>query len=114
MMPFRYDEQREDLGDEFLREVRTTISRITSYPNRWPALTKTIRSCRTDRFPYWLIYEVHDDKVIIICVMHQSRDPGTENVERRNNVASALHNVKPPSAPPVSLSSPTTPRSASR
>ena len=91
MMPFRflrparlelreavryYDEQREDLGDEFLRDVRKTVSKITLHPNRWPALTKTIRRCRTDRFPYWLIYEVHDDTVIIICVMHQSRRPG--------------------------------------
>ncbi len=71
-----YDTQRDGLGQEFADEVENTIRRIVNHPNAWTRLTPTTRRCRTDRFPYGVVYTIRDQEVLIVAVMHLRRKPG--------------------------------------
>lgn len=70
-----YNTQSEGLGYEFAAEVKRTIERIIQYPEAWFQLSKRTRRCRTNRFPYGVIYQVKNNTVIIVAVMHLSRHP---------------------------------------
>ena len=70
-----YDQIDPELGDDFLKEINDCISRVLRFPNTWPKLRGNVRRCRTHRFPYGLIYELDDEHVFILAVMHSSRKP---------------------------------------
>lgn len=72
-----YNMQSEGLGFEFAAEVKRTLERIIQYPEAWFNLSKRTRRCRTNRFPYGVIYQVREETLLIIGVMHLSRNPQT-------------------------------------
>jgi len=72
-----YNMQSEGLGFEFAVEVKRTIERIIQHPEAWFKLSKRTRRCRTSRFPYGVIYQSRGEKLLIVGVMHLSRDPQT-------------------------------------
>ncbi len=72
-----YNMQSEGLGFEFAAEVKRTIERIVQYPEAWSKLSKRTRRCRTNRFPYGVIYQIRTRALLIVAVMHLSRDPQT-------------------------------------
>lgn len=72
-----YNMESEGLGFEFAAEVRRTIERIIQYPDAWIRLSRRTRRCRTNRFPYGVIYQVRERTVFIVGVMHLSREPQT-------------------------------------
>jgi plasmid stabilization system protein ParE len=71
-----YEDERPGLGGEFLDEVDRAIDRIKEAPQRWPQVEDRVRRYRLDRFPYGLVYEVHDSTIAIVAIMHLSRRPG--------------------------------------
>jgi plasmid stabilization system protein ParE len=72
-----YDSQRAGLGDEFIEEILAVFDAIAVNPllhcRRHP--TKNIRWRYPNRFPYRVIYEVIEEKelVIIAAVIHAAR-----------------------------------------
>jgi hypothetical protein len=72
-----YNTQSEGLGYDFAAEVRRTLERILQYPDAWHKLSKRTRRCRTNRFPYGVIYQVRPDRLLIVGIMHLSRNPET-------------------------------------
>lgn len=70
-----YNMQSEGLGYEFAAEVKRTIERIIQYPEAWFPLSKRTHRCRTNRFPYGVIYQVKNKIILIVAVMHLSRHP---------------------------------------
>ncbi|HET7006973.1 MAG TPA: type II toxin-antitoxin system RelE/ParE family toxin [Candidatus Binatia bacterium] len=70
-----YNHQREYLGDEFAAEVLNTINRILSHPEAWTKLSKRTRRCRTNRFPYSVIYQIRGGGILIVAVAHSRRNP---------------------------------------
>jgi hypothetical protein len=70
-----YNMQSEGLGYEFAAEVKRTIERIIQYPEAWFQLSKRTRRCRTNRFPYGVIYQFKSETLLIVAVMHLSRNP---------------------------------------
>ena len=72
-----YNSQKPELGSQFAEEIRRTIERILQYPKAWTPLSKRTRRCRTNKFPYGVIYQVRGDVLLIVAVMHLHREPQT-------------------------------------
>ncbi len=70
-----YNEQSAGLGFEFAAEAKKTLARIVDHPEAWHALSKRTRRCRVSRFPYGVIYQLRDDCILVVAVMHMSRHP---------------------------------------
>jgi hypothetical protein len=70
-----YNTQSEGLGFEFAAEMRRTVDRIEHLPEAWHPLSKRSRRCRMNRFPYGVIYQNRDDRILIVAVMHLNRHP---------------------------------------
>lgn len=70
-----YNNSQSGLGLEFTKEVYLTIQNILSFPDAWALLSENTRRCLTSRFPYGVIYQVTDEEVFIIAVMHLNRKP---------------------------------------
>lgn len=62
-------------GHEFAEELKNTLSRIETYPNAWPLLSQRARRCIMNKFPYSLIYQVRQDYILVLAIMHMKRDP---------------------------------------
>lgn len=70
-----YNQQSEGLGYEFAAEIKRTLGRILHYPKAWNPLSNRTRRCRTNRFPYGIIYQIRSDEILIIAVMHLHKHP---------------------------------------
>ncbi len=70
-----YDGQVPGLGDRFLDEVESAVSRIAIFPHTWHKLSANTRRCRLHRFPYGPIYRVRDNGAVIVAVAHLHSEP---------------------------------------
>jgi hypothetical protein len=70
------EERQRGLGLDFEREVFQTVAKLSCDPMSWPVVDDECRLCCTRRFKYGLIFQVCPDEVVIISVMHLSRDAG--------------------------------------
>jgi len=70
-----YNQQSEGLGYEFAAEIKRTLGRILHYPKDWNPFSNRTRRCRTNRFPYGIIYQICSDEILIIAVMHLHKRP---------------------------------------
>ncbi|MCO5164774.1 MAG: type II toxin-antitoxin system RelE/ParE family toxin [Planctomycetes bacterium] len=72
-----YDDEAE-LGADFLAEVREFSARIAGAPESFPAdpEIEEVRRARLKRFPYWLVFAVHDAEIFVVAVAHVRREPG--------------------------------------
>jgi plasmid stabilization system protein ParE len=72
---FYYNNQREGLGFEFGKEFKDALLRIVQFPEAWPRFSPRTRRCLLKRFPYAVLYQIRDTRIIVIAVMHMSRNP---------------------------------------
>ncbi len=72
-----YNIQKHGLGEDFTEEVEDTIERIKENPEAWSRLPSSNRTrrCLTNRFPYGIIYQIRENTILIVAVMHQRRHP---------------------------------------
>lgn len=70
-----YDEQHFGLGSEFEDEVQQAVGRIEHYPEAWSPLSKRVRRCIVNRFPYSVIYEIRTEIIIIVAIQHHRKEP---------------------------------------
>ena len=69
------EEQNEGLGKTFSREIFVAIRKITFFPFAWTTISKNARRILVNRFPYGIIYQVSGEEILIVAVMHSSREP---------------------------------------
>ncbi|HEX9444624.1 MAG TPA: type II toxin-antitoxin system RelE/ParE family toxin [Candidatus Binatia bacterium] len=71
-----YAQHDPALARRFVEAVEETIQRIIESPSRWRILDGDVRRCLTRIFPFGILYAVEPDFVLIVAVMHLSREPG--------------------------------------
>ncbi len=70
-----YEDHERDLGIEFLAEYENCLNRIASFPKAWGFASANCRKCLFKRFPYAVIFSFVDESILIVAVMHLSREP---------------------------------------
>ena len=70
-----FEEQVEGMGNTFSREIFFTIRKITYFPFAWTLISRNARRILVNRFPFGIIYQLNDDEILIVAVMHLSREP---------------------------------------
>lgn len=70
-----YENQRQGLGEEFLRNLEAAFARIASSPLLYPARVETFRRILIHRFPYAVYFEHDESRVTVYLVFHCSQNP---------------------------------------
>lgn len=71
-----YSEQRVEIAQAFINAIEETVHRIKESPTLYVAIDEDVRRCMTRRFPYGVLYTIEQDYILIVAVMHCSREPG--------------------------------------
>jgi toxin ParE1/3/4 len=71
-----YAEQQFDLGLRFIASVERAIELVVEAPTRWRVIDEDVRRCLARIFPYGILYTIESDYILIVAVMHCSREPG--------------------------------------
>jgi plasmid stabilization system protein ParE len=70
-----YENEQPGLGQEFLGRLRAVYDQIAAGPLHYQDLRAGIRRALLRRFPYAVYFAVEGDLVIVLAVLHASRDP---------------------------------------
>lgn len=65
-----YEIEVQGLGNEFKKEIITSIKRILKYPEAYPVLRSDVR-----KFPFNVFYSIENDFILILSIAHQHRKP---------------------------------------
>jgi len=69
-----YDKQRKGLAGEFRLCVEEAMERIRRMPELHVEIDSGVRRCLVRRFPYAIYYKVETTRIVVIAVIHTSRD----------------------------------------
>ena len=80
-----YANSQPGLELRFIACVEAAFRLVSEPPNRWRLFEDDVRRCLVHVFPYGVLYSIEPDYVLIIAVMHCSREPGywRNRMERR-------------------------------
>ncbi len=70
-----YEEQHEGLGEEFQRAFDATAFELLEFPDSRPYAYATRRRAFIRRFPYFPLYEVVWDSIVVLGCIHFARNP---------------------------------------
>jgi plasmid stabilization system protein ParE len=71
-----YADRNPALALRFVEAVEDAIRRIVEAPERWRVLDEDVRRCLTRVFPYGVLYTIEREFILVVAVMHCSREPG--------------------------------------
>lgn len=71
-----YAAQRIEVAQAFIDAIEDAVYRIRESPTRYPIVDEDVRRCMARRFPYGILYTIEQDYILILAVMHCSREPG--------------------------------------
>ena len=69
-----YEAQRPGLGGEFMEEMSRVVASLADNDLRHREVLKGVRRALGRRFPYVISYRVIGDEVIVVSILHMSRD----------------------------------------
>jgi plasmid stabilization system protein ParE len=70
-----YELQVSGLGKSFKSIAKSTIKRLSTFPNAWTEIRPNIRRCIMHKFPYNVLYSIEKDYILIIAISHHHRNP---------------------------------------
>ena len=70
-----YESKIIGLGHKFINSLSISISIITANPYQYQLQYGMIRKALLKHFPYQVIYLIENDTMIVLGVIHSSRDP---------------------------------------
>lgn len=70
-----YEEQRRNLGKEFVDEIESRIYSVEEDPDLYAPVYGSIRRALCKRFPFAVYFVKTESHVVIIGILHQRRNP---------------------------------------
>ena len=70
-----YETQVSGLGHRFLDEMLATFASVSETPMIYPVVHRSTRRALMHRFPFGVYYRVEQTEVVVLAVMHGSRNP---------------------------------------
>lgn len=70
-----YEEQQPGLGKKFEKETEYLIDRLVANPYHFQRKFKNYREAIFRQFPYYIIYEIIENSIIVLSFFHASRNP---------------------------------------
>lgn len=70
-----YEARRRGLGDSFLSAIGDCLDRVSRDPQLYAVENDRIRRARVRRFLFWIYFVLRDDRVDVLAVYHQRRNP---------------------------------------
>lgn len=71
-----YAERDPAVALRFIEAIEDALRRILDAPSQWRVIEEDVRRCLARIFPYGVLYTIERDYVLIVAVMHCSREPG--------------------------------------
>jgi plasmid stabilization system protein ParE len=69
-----YELKKPGLGFEFIDEVEEVYAKLCEHPLNYSAIKQHFRKIKIHRFPYLVIYEMEDSKIIVTAITHIKRE----------------------------------------
>ena len=70
-----YEQQATGAGETLILSINDAIAKVVAAPHRWPRIDAHYQRYVLGRYPYSVIYRLHDDAVFIVAVAHHRRHP---------------------------------------
>lgn len=70
-----YERQQRGLGMAFQHEAAVSARRILEQPLAWQVEIEPVRRYVFNRFPYKMLYVIRGERIIVLAVAHQHRNP---------------------------------------
>ncbi len=70
-----YEDHRAGLGQDLVARVRAVLTRIADSPELYGEVYCGIRRAPVRRFPYGVFYRHLRDRLQVIAIFHERRDP---------------------------------------
>ncbi|MBI5914518.1 MAG: type II toxin-antitoxin system RelE/ParE family toxin [Bacteroidetes bacterium] len=70
-----YEQRRTGFGVEFMDAINEVVQRIVTNPKSYPKAYQQRRKALPARFPYLVIFEMHGEVILVVAVIHASRNP---------------------------------------
>jgi hypothetical protein len=70
-----YEGKQSGLGDKFEKETEYLIDKLKENPFLFQRKYKYYREAVFKRFPYYIVYEIIDNSIIIHSFFHANRNP---------------------------------------
>ena len=67
--------QISEINYEFLDEITNNCNNILKNPKMYPVVYRSIRRATIQRFPFGIYYQIEEESIVVIAVMHGSRHP---------------------------------------
>ena len=61
------------ISDRFLAAFDSLAERLLTFPESAQLVHQTVRRARVQGFPYAAFYEIQDDRLVVLAVMHTAR-----------------------------------------
>ena len=74
-----YEKQQTGLGKRFLTHLQTYFDRIQTYPKHFYIKRNPYREAVIKKFPYLIIYELIENKVIVYSVFNTYQNPNKKH-----------------------------------
>jgi hypothetical protein len=72
-----YEEQKDGLGGEFIKEIEQSLNLTRKNPNHYPLKINHFNEFVVKKYPYILIYKItsSSSEIIITSIFHAKRNP---------------------------------------
>ena len=64
-----------ELKADFVKKVDNAVALARERPLAYQIVLRTFRRVLIQRFPYALFFHADEDRIVVVAVLHQARDP---------------------------------------